>query len=851
MQYFTSQIQQFHGKEELYARNLKRMSLLLILGVLYLLPHGEAINVRLVNGHNNCSGRVEVFRNGQWGTVCDDNWDINAAQVLCREVGCGQHSLIVPLHGAYYGEGHGPVILDDVKCTGTESSLLNCKTGETKNQKCDHSEDAGVDCSGPEIPRIRLVNGNNNCSGRVEVYQRGQWGTVCDDHWGKADAEVVCREVGCEGNGSSVAVHGSYYGKGSGVIHMYGGCSGNESSLLSCGAMRRFHCDHSEDVGVDCIGLETIKVRLVNGSNNCSGRVEIFHRGQWGTLCDHSWGSTTAQVACREAGCAGNGSAVAVYGAHFGQGSGPIIMTEFCSGDESSLYECGLHGMGHYGCQHTEDAGVFCSGIDTLKVRLVNGSNNCSGRVEVFHGNQWGTVCGHSWDTNGAQVLCREVGCGEAENLIPLHGAYYGEGSGPVFVQGHCTGDETSLLQCGLRTVRYFGCDHSDDASVDCSGTENIRVKLVNGHNNCSGRVEVFHKGQWGTVCDRNWNSEAARVVCREVGCGDRVSAVAVHNAHFGEGTGTSYVHGHCNGDEPSLLSCGLRDRGYSSCGHTEDAGVDCVGIENMPIRLVNGHNNCSGRLEVFLSNKWGTVCDDNWDKAAAEVVCRQMGCGVGGSAIAIHSAHFGEGSGPIMLLNHCSGNESLLQSCGIQYMEYQGCYHSEDAAVDCSGLVSPGIEVFVQPQASSKYIVICSFNVHIRGSTVYLNVVGHNNYTVHAFHEAENISVFIINEAPPVSFTCVHDISESGQLGSAMFSETKSFSVQGAPYNNCVSTKTYTAFIVIGLIVIGAIIGAVVFTELRARRRASSDEKDNSCESQELSLIEDTSPTAVLLNSS
>uniref|UniRef100_W5M9F2 SRCR domain-containing protein n=1 Tax=Lepisosteus oculatus TaxID=7918 RepID=W5M9F2_LEPOC len=665
------------------------MSLLLILGVLYLLPHGEAINVRLVNGHNNCSGRVEVFRNGQWGTVCDDNWDINAAQVLCREVGCGQHSLIVPLHGAYYGEGHGPVILDDVKCTGTESSLLNCKTGETKNQKCDHSEDAGVDCSVKKVPihkGIRLVNGNNNCSGRVEVYQRGQWGTVCDDHWGKADAEVVCREVGCEGNGSSVAVHGSYYGKGSGVIHMYGGCSGNESSLLSCGAMRRFHCDHSEDVGVDCIGLETIKVRLVNGSNNCSGRVEIFHRGQWGTLCDHSWGSTTAQVACREAGCAGNGSAVAVYGAHFGQGSGPIIMTEFCSGDESSLYECGLHGMGHYGCQHTEDAGVFCSGIDTLKVRLVNGSNNCSGRVEVFHGNQWGTVCGHSWDTNGAQVLCREVGCGEAENLIPLHGAYYGEGSGPVFVQGHCTGDETSLLQCGLRTVRYFGCDHSDDASVDCSGTENIRVKLVNGHNNCSGRVEVFHKGQWGTVCDRNWNSEAARVVCREVGCGDRVSAVAVHNAHFGEGTGTSYVHGHCNGDEPSLLSCGLRDRGYSSCGHTEDAGVDCVGLCKKSNSSVKTPQSCSGRLEVFLSNKWGTVCDDNWDKAAAEVVCRQMGCGVGGSAIAIHSAHFGEGSGPIMLLNHCSGNESLLQSCGIQYMEYQGCYHSEDAAVDCSG---------------------------------------------------------------------------------------------------------------------------------------------------------------------
>uniref|UniRef100_A0A673I563 SRCR domain-containing protein n=1 Tax=Sinocyclocheilus rhinocerous TaxID=307959 RepID=A0A673I563_9TELE len=103
-----------------------------------------------------------------------------------------------------------------------------------------------------------------------------------------------------------------------------------------------------------------VNVRLVGGHSRCAGRVEVLHRGQWGTVCEHFWDMADAAVVCRELDC---GEPVDVLGdAHFGSGSGPIwLSTVMCTGSEFTLKNCGSAGWGKPVCDHRQDVGVICS----------------------------------------------------------------------------------------------------------------------------------------------------------------------------------------------------------------------------------------------------------------------------------------------------------------------------------------------------------------------------------------------------------------------------------------------------------------------------------------------------------
>ena len=109
--------------------------------------------------------------------------------------------------------------------------------------------------------------------------------------------------------------------------------------------------------------------------------------------------------------------------------------------------------------------------------------------------------------------------------------------------------------------------------------------------------------------------------------------------------------------------------------------------IIEVAIRLVGGSLYNEGRVEVHYYNyQWGTVCDDGWVDTDAGVVCRQLG--FGSSGIAVRSAGFGQGSGPILLDSVlCNGSELILAQCvhlGINVTRF--CSHAEDAGVRCSG---------------------------------------------------------------------------------------------------------------------------------------------------------------------
>ena len=89
-------------------------------------------------------GRVEVFYNDTWGTICDDHWDLQDAHVVCRQL--GYDGAISALRYAAFGQGTGPIWLDDVNCVGNETLLAQCRHRGWGIENCGHSEDAGAVC---------------------------------------------------------------------------------------------------------------------------------------------------------------------------------------------------------------------------------------------------------------------------------------------------------------------------------------------------------------------------------------------------------------------------------------------------------------------------------------------------------------------------------------------------------------------------------------------------------------------------------------------------------------------------------------------------------------------------------
>ena len=105
------------------------------------------IAIKLVGGSSYNEGRVEVYYNYQWGTVCDDGWDDTDAGVVCRQLGFGSSGTVIGSAG--FGQGSGPIWLDSVMCTGSEPILARCgHLGINVTRSCSHAKDAGVRCSG-------------------------------------------------------------------------------------------------------------------------------------------------------------------------------------------------------------------------------------------------------------------------------------------------------------------------------------------------------------------------------------------------------------------------------------------------------------------------------------------------------------------------------------------------------------------------------------------------------------------------------------------------------------------------------------------------------------------------------
>ncbi|XP_055011899.1 LOW QUALITY PROTEIN: deleted in malignant brain tumors 1 protein-like [Boleophthalmus pectinirostris] len=559
--------------------------------------------LRLVGGTNRCVGTVEVKHRGEWRRVePDGHWDQEDTAVVCRDLDCG--SVLYGEQRDDFPESH--VWWLSPNCVQT-SSVRECVSGSFLA-----SSGLEVKCS----ESVRLVSGSGLCSGSVQIWN-GSWTGVCDGDLDQRGAEVLCRELDC---GAPSLLQGALSPLGQ-TFH----CEGHESALMDCPRSNSRTCSSGATVNLTCSEL-----RLVGGTNRCVGTVEVKHRGEWRRVEPYGyWYQEDTAVVCRDLDC---GSAV--YGeqrddfpeSHVWWLSPNCVKT-------SSVRECV---SGSFLASNSSSTSWGLEVMCSDSVRLVSGSGLCSGSVQIWDGS-WTGVCDGDLDQRGAEVLCRELGCG-APSL--LQGAL-----SPLGQTFHCEGHESALMDCPRSNSRT--CSSGATVNLTCSnkgaGPHCSEFRLVGGASRCAGTVEVKLRGEWRRVEPyEHWDQEDTAAVCRDLDCG-------------------SAVYGEQRDDFPQsrvwwVTSGCVKNssvRGCVDCSYSSPRGVKVKCSDS--VRLVSGSGLCSGSVQIW-DGSWTGVCDGDLDQRGAEVLCRELDCGAPSLLQGALS--------PLGQTFHCEGHESALMDC-------------------------------------------------------------------------------------------------------------------------------------------------------------------------------------------
>uniref|UniRef100_A0A1X7VF72 SRCR domain-containing protein n=1 Tax=Amphimedon queenslandica TaxID=400682 RepID=A0A1X7VF72_AMPQE len=664
--------------------------------------------IRLQGGNYSSYGRLEVYCNGQWGTVCDDDFYDIDAQVACQQLGYSDYSTYAP-ERLLVGPSSQPIWFERVYCVSLD--VINCLASchvcpsSTSSSSCEHSEDVVLGCqfsnaytaSSNTVSSCQNANDRVNIGaiiggviagifvccvliitvpiciscclgvgisadrGTVRLFRSGSfsssftagivqiyygsvgtngWGNICDDDsFAINEANVICNQLGYNGV--------STYGRAgdTSLLLNYGTdttsttvddvdcASSSYLTLEQCtlSIIIKSSCiSNSEDAYVSCYTTRIWnnpypgQIRLQGGTYSSYGRLEVYCNGQWGTVCDDSFGSADARAACRQLGY----SDYSTYTGNLaGSSSQPIWLDNvICS---SSSYSClatceSCPATQYHNCGHSQDVALGCefdstyttssnslstcqyadpsssgfgvplSGALILARNGVYSSSFTSGRVVVYGiGSStssslfWGNVCRRtSFSLNAAHVICHQLTFSGAStwSYSGIDSNLFGVDTNRTLLDDvSCSNSRyLTLFQCTVSTFISSLCTDADDISVTCYTTRiwsspyTGQLRLTGGNYTNEGLIEVYCNGAWGTVCDNTFSATAARIVCRQLG----------YNSYYRYNTlpivgdtpqSIWYNSLSCSSTYSCLSSCqSCPSSSSTTCVHAEDVTIVC-----------------------------------------------------------------------------------------------------------------------------------------------------------------------------------------------------------------------------------------------------------------------------------
>lgn len=603
--------------------------------------------------------------------------------------------------------------------------------------------------------KLTLVNGPDNCSGRVEIHHRGESGSFGNSGWGLEDAEVLCRQVGC-GFGESLPS----FGPGTGVIwYTRAGCWGNERSLWDCNPQKYVHdryWNKEQDASAKC------SANPLKPTASLSRSPSVFVEGE------------SINIDCKAPryyykltfylGKVGGDVLVATAAAFTGSFTF-INATPTIGGSYNCWYQLERGGK-HFNSSVSESVNLTVGDSpakpiitqDIPQQNFLAGASTILKCIAPYLTFTTGFFIYRKGEEKALYTYTRKTGM-TMSFLAPVGtkvGRFYYTCAYQVQVSGRFFNSTpsdaleiivTDKLSAPLLEIMQSTGTFNVNISISCLATNNFT----------GGDFYLYKEGHEGAIDSQQDSKRSNRV---------------------------SFSVSKANKTNEGYYSCqqqvGVDGRLYSSLRSNK---LKLTIKDEIKLRLIDGTNQCSGRVEVFYNGKWWRICAPNWRTKDINVVCRHMGCGFVASEPS--NVDFGRGTGQVLPnAIYCSGQEATLWQCYMRSTDRFGsCNRQRVAAANCSG--RPKKPVITLDRSPGHFMTGEKIKIHCRaasyfpGSTFYLFKLGEEveiakqTATKHLSH----VAFRIVNASVEVtgSYVCAYQVERFGTT----YASPKSLSIE------------------------------------------------------------------------